>query len=343
MEYNTFASQVSKSSVLTEFISNQLSDVNSHLLNCEKKFNQLRVDLNLSSVKASCNELFQIIPCLDWSVWFDLAEKSAYEWGGMIVLQDGVYLNPVLISDSHTQVQIPTFNSSNEHVTIHTHPNASMPSRADWLSCYGNGAQIVVTKDCLYVHEYVGTMEKSKYSWCILDNIKDYILDNGTHRFCKLMCIPRKNVYDGILSLPNNPICETYSVESFESKELGELVRDVEIEMKLAIIDTPMFYVSPINKYKITNSFRAFLVAHTDIDDDNSAYDRMTSMNGMHIKLIKNSAGLFALDHIYININYQKRKIINIYAINSKFECYLLSSDDADEMNLNGKFKVDFQ
>lgn len=101
---------------------------------------------------------------VDWTQWFELADNSDCEFGGVLMCGDGVrahqYINPVIVLGSQKSVDLPGGSSANAKIiTIHSHPSNAgdnprdlLPSRADWLAGKGLGWQLVVTRWGIFAH-----------------------------------------------------------------------------------------------------------------------------------------------------------------------------------------------
>lgn len=141
----------------------------------------------LRTIKSKLDDLIKIVKKCDWTIWFDMAENSKYEWGGSLLYSAELdsHINPIISMGTEYMVHCPGPHTG----SIHIHPYASLsahcidvskPSPIDWHACVDKGAQIVVTKWGLFIHEYAGTKHtynpfRTNDKWKYLDvNLGDF-------------------------------------------------------------------------------------------------------------------------------------------------------------------------
>jgi len=139
---------------------------------------------NIESVDQITSDVYSV----DWEMWFDLADNSDIEHGGVLLWdkENGHYINPVISIGDQFNVIIP----DGKLITIHTHPSNPaddrcyyQPSLTDWVKGSDRGWQLVVTRWGIYAHIGVNVDRAELRGKCYGDGLNDI---SPRYRLCSI-------------------------------------------------------------------------------------------------------------------------------------------------------------
>lgn len=243
------------------------------------KLEEVLVKYDLTLVRAGFEKVLNIITSVDWSRWFEMAEFEEFERGGMLLFhkKTGKYVNPIFNIGNKEGVTA----SAGEYVSIHTHPgwkdrdfDALKPSEVDWLCARGRGAQIVVIKWGLFIHEYIGDLDGIKYAVHILN--PDKFPTDGSHNTCKLFYIPRESLciekYEILLNTFLSPsktneevlrycISDNLPTLKFSTPELSTFINNISVKLEINEESVKSKLNNMVNTYEnmMTDAINSFL------------------------------------------------------------------------------------